>query len=267
MSNDTLRLKTLFSFGVKLPTSHKNTSVLSEPTNWLGITDNTMSIIKTTGLFFFHMFKVIMATLLSLFVPQKCPADEENGFPEDHSCTDQENIGAYGLEPYEEFVLIWNFITMGFALLNYLLVMFRERRLINYLSYDPSVDQLHLPKVLENYPEIKHVLHKINFIVMVSSISTILIFIVNVIVSGIMIIGTYSDGYRTITVFITNMLLMMNILYITVGHAYVGYYNEYGLSCFEFEPLSYNVIDELYRKNEHMEDAGQATDAMELPTV
>jgi len=45
----------------------------------------------------------------------RCPAAPEFGFQEEHSCTDKENLGLAGvpLTTFENFVLIWNFLTLG----------------------------------------------------------------------------------------------------------------------------------------------------------
>jgi hypothetical protein len=93
------------------------------------------------------LFKTALATLLSLFVPQKCGADPENGFPEEHSCTISENMGLESpLTTFEKFVLVFNFVTLGLTLVHLVIIYFRERMMIDYLDADPKQADDALPQ-------------------------------------------------------------------------------------------------------------------------
>jgi len=211
------------------------------------MTHNTYESIKSFGIFCMQMFKVVMASLLSLFVPQVCPADPEHGFDTSHSCTDKENMGQTSpLTTFEFAVLIWNFITLGFALLHYILVLRREKFLIEYLDVDENLPVANLPHVVNQYPLIDTLLLKINILVFVSSLWLCALFVINAILSGIMIFRDYYDGFRSVTVFVTNMALMETVLETTLLHAYIGFQRKMAYSCFDFDAISFNTIDKRY---------------------
>ena len=204
---------------------------------------------RVTTLFTFGwtLFGITMASLLSVFVPQRCSPDPENGFPEHHSCTEQENFGLLSpLTRFEMAVLVWNFITLASTLIHYAIVYHREVQLIKYLDVSVHLPLDNLTKEICKYSDIKLRLYRVNLTMFISSISLIVFFVTNAIMSGIMIFGNYYDGFRTVTVYLTNLALMVNLLKITSFHAYIGYKTDEALSCFNLVPVSFNTIDRDY---------------------
>lgn len=193
--------------------------------------------------FSFELFKVVMATLLAIFVPQQCPADPPE-HPEPHSCTEEENVT--NLTTFNKAVLGWNFITLGFALIHYWLVYKRENSLIEYLDEEPALPDTNLPKMLPGYPEIDAALMRWNFIVLCSSLLTIVIFIINSVLSAVLVFRDYYDGFRSVTVFLTNIALMGTILERTLWHSYAGIQKRIALSCIDFRAADFNSIDRSY---------------------
>jgi hypothetical protein len=203
-----------------------------------------------------ELFKVTMATLLSLFVPQTCDPNEQIGINERHSCTLEENIGMYEMSNYEWFVLYWNFITLALCLILYTIMFKREKFIIEYLDDRKDLELQHLSRVIGNYPEIRRGLFKWNLLTFIVSIMTIVFYIINIIVSGIMIIRDYYDGVRTITVFVTNIVLISAILLRIVQNTHNGMYDTTAYSCIDFNPRVFNTIDPEYSTDEKEREAG-----------
>jgi len=238
-----LRLRTLFTFQKPKKRAGRPEEERRVFFGWLS-QDQFFTVKAALGLTL-ELFKVVMATLLSLFVPQKCPADPARGLTEPHSCSDEENLGIGGtpLTPFEEFVLVWNFLTLGFAVIHYMLVYRREKFLIEYLEEDPTKPDNNLPVLLVQYKVIDRDLYKWNLFVLCSSLTVITMFIINAIVSGVMIFRDYFDNYRTATVWLTNTALMCTIMEKTLQHSWAGLQDRVALSCIDFTARNFNVID------------------------
>ncbi len=155
------------------------------------------------ALFSLELYRVLVSTLLILFVPQKC---------EDHVCSYQENM-----DPTSNFYiisLIINFITMASFVLTYIIEIKRENQLINYLEVNTSkpCDNDSVGKTLETLP--KH--RKENILSLDkyyyrASILCMILFMVNTILSGFVIYDFYLDN-QTTTTFVTNILFMITKL-------------------------------------------------------
>ncbi len=167
--------------------------------------NNQDFIQKSTSisLFTLELYRVLVSTLLILFVPQKC---------EDHVCSYQENM-----DPTSNLYtasLIINFITMASFVLTYIIELKRENQLINYLEVNTSkpCDNDSVGKALETLP--KH--RKENILALDkyyyrASILCMILFMVNTILSGFVIYDFYLDN-QTTTTFVTNILFMITKL-------------------------------------------------------
>jgi len=201
------------------------------------------------------MFKLSMASMLSVFVPQSCPGAElPEGQDRDtwdqcdectcniapHDCAFDENFRC--LTGLNYFVLIWNFLCLGTLIFHYFLVWRREAFLIGNFKETLTLGRLHVRDILPDYPTVQIRLRKFNTWVFNTSALAIVLQIVNVISSGILIFGYYNDGYKSFTTFFTNLLLISLVLYNCVSAAYVGLKHELAYSCVAFEPVSYNAV-------------------------
>lgn len=228
-----------------------------------------MKMLTDTVALVVDLFKLSMASMLSVFVPQLCPASEVTYKPSatgttagdyvgpaiasfsdnwdgctretvPHDCTFEENFIC--LSPLNQFVLSWNFICLGVLVFHYFLVWRREHFLIANFKESLTLGRLHVRDVISDYPTVRARLHKYNRWVFNTSIIAIVLQIVNVISSGILVFGYYSNGYKSFTTFFTNILLISLILYNCMSAAYVGLKHELAYSCVAFEPVSYNAV-------------------------
>ena len=100
--------------------------------------------VTTTCLMFLEFYKILMATFLVLFVPQKC---------EDEVCTITENF--YKRDPAHLAALISNFTTFVSVLYFYYIEMKRENWCIKYLDIDLTKPNNYLDDEIEAYPKYK----------------------------------------------------------------------------------------------------------------
>jgi hypothetical protein len=150
-----------------------------------------------------ELYRVLVSSLLILFVPQKCV---------DHVCSLSENM-VWENHLYNAGLVV-NFITLFTFLSLYYCEVKRENRLITYLDVNKNVpsDNDSVGKVLELLP-----LEKRNHLLYLdkwyqrAAYSSILLFMFNTILSGFVVFDYYLDNQTTST-YITNILFMVTKL-------------------------------------------------------
>ena len=150
-----------------------------------------------------ELYRVLVSSFLVLFVPQKC---------DDHVCSLSENM-VLEHDLYNAG-LVFNFITMASFLAMYTLEIKRENRLITYLEVNKSVasDNNSVGTALEKLPQEKRAsIWQLDKYYMYSGRASIVIFIINTILSGFVVYEYYLDSQTTST-YITNILFMVTKL-------------------------------------------------------
>ena len=153
-----------------------------------------------------ELYRMIVSTLLILFVPQNCYG---------HLCSFKENL--IWQDNLYDTSLTFNFITLCAFILLYGVEIFRENRMISYLEVNPENprDNKSITKILENLPSVyQKEIYSIDYIYRNTSYACILVFIINTILSGV-VIYKYNYGNQTTTTFITNVLFMTTKVYST----------------------------------------------------
>jgi glucan phosphoethanolaminetransferase (alkaline phosphatase superfamily) len=79
--------------------------------------------------------------------------------------------------------------------------------------------------------------------VFASAVTTMVVLLINIIATAVRVFGKFFDGFRTVTVFITNCLLVILVIERAITHAWVGMQQRHAKSCLNFQPITYNVID------------------------
>ena len=188
-------------------------------------------MIKVYFLFIIEIFKVAMASFLALSVVQNC---------EGNVCSYDQNVKRNS--GYGKFVIAINVINViGFAIL-YFFEFNREMFLIEYLDIDKRKGDYHLPKVLDEYSDIKKRLKRYNKTYFLCTKTILLLTSINWILSGILVIGSYYS-FKTITSFATNILLVITKLSDSHSVSKESHHYNYGLSAYIKEYTSFNVID------------------------
>lgn len=168
-----------------------------------------------------ELYRVLVSSLLVLFVPQKCG---------DHVCSLNENM-VWEYHLYNAGLVV-NFITLYSFLTLYYFEVKRENRLITYLDVNRNVpcDDASVGEVLELLP-----LDKRNNILYLdkwyqrTAYMSIFLFIFNTILSGFVVFDYYLDNQTTST-YITNILFMITKLgdiYVTANTEKNVFYSAY----------------------------------------
>jgi hypothetical protein len=242
------RLRLIFAF-------HKPRRIVPEHQQkaFFGLLDrDTVETIKAFILFLVQLFRVLMSCLLIVFVPQLCDGA--------YCGSEQtlQNLSNLGIA-----TAVVNFTTLAFALIHYHIVFKREKALIDYLHVDDDVGEFQLPKVLPQYKDIADSLYTLNAWLLASSIVGAFFFVANAAVSGVYIFGQKYYSFQTATVYLTNIGLVSQVIENTLDHAWIGMKYQLALSCLEFNPLSYNVIEEAYLNLNDPSKGGRNEDALE----
>ena len=169
-----------------------------------------------------ELYRVLVSSLLILFVPQDCG--------DGNLCTMTENMNSDS--KLYTTGLFFNFATLSVFILMYYFEVKRENKLITYLDVNKSIamDNVSVGKELEHLPGEKRnnillfdkYYQKTAYVAMGT-------FVINSIISGV-VVYNYSLGNQTTTTIITNILFMVSKLgdvYVTVNTEQNIFYSAY----------------------------------------
>jgi hypothetical protein len=151
-----------------------------------------------------EMYRVIMSSLLLLFVPQSCNNDQ---------CSINEKLSPD--TQFEMFVLVSNFITLFAFTITYGIESRRENILITYLDvnrFKPRDNDSVAKELLLLSTKRLNRIEKYDKMYKYLSYSSICVFTLNTLFSTIIIFDNFLDS-KTVTVLLTNMLFMSSKLY------------------------------------------------------
>lgn len=236
-------------------------SKLASIKEWYSSQDTQQNITVITS-FASDAFKVVMASLLCVFVPQACTIEESNrdlfiqtfgnGISAElnhmngtqfttHVCTFQENFT--NLIDYNSFVLAFNFFTLGYFTYLYTVELRREKWMIDHLDYDKEKTDDNIIALKESYPEIMERLQQHNIKYMKTYKYLHIIYVMNFLFSAVLVLYYYYFDYRTTTTLITNTILCSNKIRIGRQLAIQSAKKEYAYSFYNNKNISFNVID------------------------
>ena len=232
---------------------------------------NAQDVLRTTLTQVGGLYAVSQACLLSIFVPQRCPAivaclaDGSNAdtcttskwftYPVDvppaHLCSLKENVDWWTLSQRNRNVLIINAVTLLLMLIGQAYFWKRETWMINNLEEDNGVPYDSLPAEIEaaGDTEVAEAVHGYNLgaFIMASLIMTFIV--INFGVSTDFLINgdqlyNYNLGTRTIVGLLTNTMLVSTKVIGYLSYARLSYANAWAISMFTVVPLSYNRLDD-----------------------
>lgn len=190
-----------------------------------------------------ELYRVVVSTLLILFVPQLCT---------DHVCSLDENMQSSDM--LYDAGLTLNFITIGACALLYFCEVRRENVMIEYLEVNPTLpsDSASVGRALQLLDatrtwRIKR-LHR--WYQLVGRLA-IMCFMANTVLSGIVIYDYYLDSKTTMT-FVTNVLFMVMKLYDV--HAAVDTEENVFISAYLRAKVQFNDVDPQKRLHEEPVD-------------
>lgn len=186
---------------------------------------------------FILFYKIIMASFLAIVVPQKCG---------DHMCSYNENVS--DLDHYNRFVLVFNLITSILFVFFTVYEGYREYYFIENFDIDPNYSDNNLENTITDYTEIKNNLLKINKNYRILSIIIANVIGLNLIFSSILVFAQYYYDFKTITVFFSNFLLVLDKISTSISVS-SDYDKIKATSYYQTEHSSFNVIDSDKIKN------------------
>lgn len=188
-----------------------------------------------------ELFRVVTSSLMILFVPQNCRDDSG-----DHICTFDEILQFDNNK--KGIGLTFNFITLSSFFFMYLVEMYRENLLIKYLDVNLNMpnDSEYLSNIMEILPNNKkqRILNG-NVYYMYVSYFTIIVYIINAVISGIIINDAYLNS-QTYATFITYVIFMINKL--TNAYTVVNTNENVFFSAYLKTNVQFNDIDRNYKK-------------------
>lgn len=216
-------------------------------------------------------FKVVMASLLCIFVPQQCNqiennndilkstfrnnqqisqiANQLNGTTDIlHICSFNENFT--NLIDYNTFVLAFNFVTLGYFIYLYYIELKRETWLISNFDYDKEKPYENILTLKDTFPEVMETLQKYNYKYMLTYKYLFILYIANFLFTAILVLYYYYLDYRTVTALLTNFALCTNKIRIGRNVSKESYEKEHAFSFYNTNNISFNVIDHRYLKDE-----------------
>jgi hypothetical protein len=190
-----------------------------------------------------ELYRVATSSLLILFVPQLCI---------DHVCSLNENM-VWENEIYNS-AIVFNFITLFTFVCLYVIEIRRENRLIKFLDVNPEMpnDNENVKKVLATMPlDKRQKILSIDKQYQMSCYVSVVIYVINIILSGI-VVNKYYLNNQTTSTFITYVLFMFTKL----GSVYeVANTNENVLySSYLKKNIQFNDIDQTYKDSSEFKD-------------
>ncbi len=185
-----------------------------------------------------EFFKVVMACLLAIFVPQSC-----NG----EVCSFSQNFS--NLTIYNSFVIAYNFLTLGFFLYLYWVEVSREQWLITHFDYDEKESEYGIKKYKDEYKEMFDKLQNKNKQYMNTYNKLKYLYISNFIFSAVLVLHFFYLDYRTVTTLLTNVILCWSKVMKGYSLAKKSYDEEIAISYYNIINLAFNTLDPEYVKN------------------
>lgn len=239
---------------------------------------DTQQNITVTVNFVSDSFKVLMASLLCVFVPQKCETQVPNiqifnntfgsmhwaivlnrnaSFTnningttlDEHICTLSENFS--DLIDFNTFALAFNFLTLFYFIYLYMVELNREKWLISNFDYDKERTDESIIIVKNEYPEIYDTLQDKNYKYMKAYEYMAILYSFNMFFSAILLFHYYYYDYRTVTVFLTNLILCSNKIRIGRLISKESFEKGYAYSFYNTKNISFNKIDSRFEKRQN----------------
>lgn len=215
-------------------------------------------------------FKVLMASLLAVFIPQGCPKSGKqselfslmfpeydipkyiNGtYTETSVCTMNDNFT--DLIDYNSFVLAFNFIVLVYFIYIYYIELRREKWLITHLDYSIDKTDDNMQVLKQEYPEIIQQMQMLNKQYMIAYKYLHILYIANFIFSAILVIYYYYLDFRTITSLLTNFILCTKKINVGRTISRESYEKCLAISFYNVKNIGFNDIDRKFTKDTNLE--------------
>ena len=214
--------------------------------------------LKIGALFLFQSYKVIMGSLLILFVPQKCEELQESSGSSFNIdifktaiCTVSDNLHKTD-DMFHNITLGFNFLCVGLFFIMYFVELRRENWCVKYLDINHDFPDNHLDDIIDQKPELKLELRKKNNRYFKITTLTSSVYMVNLILSSIIIYTNYV-GIQAVTSYTSYVALILLKIYNSLFISYTSLHGDKALSGYITEFSSFNVFDKDIIEDEEKE--------------
>lgn len=188
--------------------------------------------LRIISMFLLQSYKVLMGSLLLLFVPQECG---------DELCTMNQSLSNDNI--LYRIALIINFITVGFFALTYTVELRRENYCVNKFDIDHDVADNNLTLILKEKPFLLSKVQRHNKRYYYVTISTFIIYFINFILSTIILVQDNIFLSTGLTPYLSYIILILMKLYDCYCISSTSIEEDKALSAYMVEFTSFNVID------------------------
>lgn len=183
--------------------------------------------------FFLELYRVLIGTMLLMFVPQKC---------NDHLCSSTELMFTDGGAAYDVNYIV-NFFTLASFLTLYVIEFKRENKMIDHLDVNPKFasDNTSVGNALMLLPENpRNMILNLDHNYQRAAYLAMFFFVANTIYSGYSIYEKYLDS-KTASVFFTNIIFLA--MKLIDAHALANTETNIFYSAYLKNRIQYNYVD------------------------
>jgi hypothetical protein len=212
------------------------------------LTTDSKFRLKALAMFGLEFYKVLMGTLLTIFVPHACSEADPHT-----PCSISSNLDQIVSDSNfsRRLAAGMNVATMVCVLVMYGFELYRENWIIEHLDIDPTKPNTNLDEEIEAYPEFKAHMHKLNVDYYKVASATFWLVIINFTASALYIFRftpTSSTFGSSLLSLVSFLILVMFKLSTTRTNALASVKHERALSAYMTVHKTFNVIDPDYRK-------------------
>ena len=188
--------------------------------------------IKIALLFLLQSYKVIMGSMLVVFVPRQC---------EDGICTATQNV--QNPDTLNRAALVTNLVSILSFLATYIVELRRENFCVHNFDINHDVGDNNLAIVLKDKPQLLESLHSHNRAYYRVTVATFLFYLVNFVVSDIVLYNDPTFWRAGIAPYFSYIVLILMKLYNCYFISSSSIKEDKALSAYMTEFSSFNVID------------------------
>lgn len=188
--------------------------------------------IKIALTFLLQSYKVLMGSMVLLFVPRGC---------DDHICSVTDNL--YNTNDLNVSGLVFNFITVCSFVAVYAAELRRENWCVHNFDIDHNISDNNLAIILKNKPELSNTLHYHNRLYKNTTLGCLTIFIVNFVISNYILYNDEVFWTIGLAPYSSYMILVLMKIYNSYYIATHSIANDKALSAYMTEFSSFNIID------------------------
>jgi hypothetical protein len=210
--------------------------------------------IKIALTFLLQSYKVIMGSMVLLFVPRKCG---------DNVCGVSDNL--YNTESLNLSGMTFNFITVLSFVAVYIAELRRENWCIHNFDIDHNVSDNNLAIILKDKPDLRDTLNYYNKLYKNTTLGCLFIFLINFVVSNIILYNDevfWTIGLAPYSSYMILVLMKIYNCYYISSHSIA---NNKALSAYMTEFTSFNIIDKDMIEIEVIDDELNESKAETIP--